>query len=499
LEDQAFTQNMLSIMKLDAMPTSHPILREINKPSQVLDNFDRIIYWKSTAVVRMLLDLIGETAFRTGMERFLNERAYQNANSEDIWNALDKNVDHNDLGIHIADLMRPWLLQSGYPIVRVTTNPGRRKVKVEQNVFLLNEEMKESLPPSPYNYRWDIPLTFVTGSQNDRTSPQKYVIKRSAETATEINIENYNENDWIIVNANRTGYYRVWYDEENRNRLLRQLDEDHEAISPASRAALIDDAFILSMAGYLSYSDLFRFTKYMSKERHHLPWGVLLDNFAYVTQMLSLTSAYGLIQDYMLQLIGPVYDAALDNLNNKVPDSERLLQASIFQAACQYGYPPCIEKAKLEFKRYVDDGESLHPNFKDSILSAAMVDSDGTTHAFNCLKESDSCGGNSFQWLVALSAAPEPWIISRYADGLFQMDEIITKVTTWFNTEYQLDELEQFTASKQGDLEGAAGLSSLKAAIDNTKSNVRWMNNNYGNVKTWLEQNREIADQSLRS
>lgn len=98
------------------------------------------------------------------------------------------------------------------------------------------------------------------------------------------------------MNANRTGYYRVWYDEENRNRLLRQLDEDHEAISPASRAALIDDAFILSMAGYLSYSDLFRFTKYMSKERHHLPWGVLLDNFAYVTQMLSLTSAYGLIQ-----------------------------------------------------------------------------------------------------------------------------------------------------------------------------------------------------------
>lgn len=120
------------------------------------------------------------------------------------------------------------------------------------------------------------------------------------------------------------------------------------------------------------------------------------------------------------------------------------------------------------------------------------------------------------------------------------MDEIITKVTTWFNTEYQLDEvsslsssnswkclkikiklmftystvsvciynidnlwfllqLEQFTASKQGDLEGAAGLSSLKAAIENTKSNVRWMNNNYGNVKTWLEQNREIVDQSLRS
>lgn len=112
----------------------------------------------------------------------------------------------------------------------------------------------------------------------------------------EIQVENFNENDWIIVNANRTGYYRVIYDEENRNRLLAQLEEDHEVFSPATRASLIDDSFSLAMAGYLNYSDVFQFTKYMSKERHYLPWRVLLSNFKYVTQMLHTTSAYGLFQ-----------------------------------------------------------------------------------------------------------------------------------------------------------------------------------------------------------
>lgn len=52
--------------------------------------------------------------------------------------------------------------------------------------------------------------------------------------------------------------------------------------------------------------------------------------------------------------------------------------------------------------------------------------------------------------------------------------------------------------TKEDDFKGAAGLSSLMSAIDNTKFNVRWMNSNYGNVKAFLEQNSQIGDQPLR-
>lgn len=538
LVEQAFTSNILEIMKTDALDTSHPILREISKPSQVLDNFDLVSYWKSTAVVRMLLGLMGDTVFREGMERFLHEKAYQNANSEDLWNALDREVDHDKLGIHIADLMRPWLGQAGYPLVSVTAIPGESKVRVTQTAFLLDEDVRDTRTPSPYNYTWDVPLTFVTYTNRNWTSPQGHVIKRTLDYPVEIQVQNFNENDWIIVNANRTGYYRVIYDEENRNRLLAQLEEDHEVFSPATRASLIDDSFSLAMAGYLNYSDVFQFTKYMSKERHYLPWRVLLSNFKYVTQMLHTTSAYGLFQNYMLQLIGPVFDAtenALNNTGNGLSEPERLLQTSIFEAACNYGYQPCIEKAKVQFSRFVDEGESLHPDFKRAILSTALSDPSATDQAFTCIKDSDSME-ESFQWLVALSSSPQPWVLNsvlelslntsvlrkpdvvdifkyitanpigvfltwnffrdnwdilrdRYADGLFQMNQIITYVTDWFNTEFQLQELKTFVASKEGDLEGAAGLSSFMAAIDKTETNIQWMNNNYGQVKTWLERN----------
>lgn len=35
-------------------------------------------------------------------------------------------------------------------------------------------------------------------------------------------------NEWVLVNLNITGYYRVNYDTENWERLLNQLTENHE-------------------------------------------------------------------------------------------------------------------------------------------------------------------------------------------------------------------------------------------------------------------------------
>jgi aminopeptidase N len=52
--------------------------------------------------------------------------------------------------------------------------------------------------------------------------------------------------DWIIGNIQQYGFYRVNYDDDNWNALLRQLRTDHTVIHPINRAQIINDAWNLA-------------------------------------------------------------------------------------------------------------------------------------------------------------------------------------------------------------------------------------------------------------
>jgi hypothetical protein len=57
-----------------------------------------------------------------------------------------------------------------------------------------------------------------------------------------ININETNETDWVIGNIKHSGFYRVNYDLNNWNLLIKQLNnENYTLIDETSRAQLIDD------------------------------------------------------------------------------------------------------------------------------------------------------------------------------------------------------------------------------------------------------------------
>lgn len=51
---------------------------------------------------------------------------------------------------------------------------------------------------------------------------------------------------WIKANVNQSGFYRVNYSSDIWEAIIEQLEKDHTQFTPADRASLIDDAFILS-------------------------------------------------------------------------------------------------------------------------------------------------------------------------------------------------------------------------------------------------------------
>nr|XP_054753932.1 aminopeptidase N-like [Lytechinus pictus] len=526
-DEQFVVKDLQMVMILDSLVTSHPIQQPVTKVGDIMDNFDMISYQKSPAILRMLQHSIRYETFKEGLEVFLQNKQYGNADAWDIWRAISSVTQAHGQYRDISELMAPWLGQMGYPVVTVSRDCGHDMVCLHQEHFLLDKE-KTEVAESKYKYIWPIPVTFSSAASNDIISPYMYWLNtREGRFA----IPNVQRDQWILVNVNRTGFFRTNYHIHNWRLLSRQLMDDHSVISPASRAALIDDVFSLATEGRLNLSVALDLTRYLEREMDYVPWKGAIVTFKYIDRMLRTTPVYGIFKDYILHQAKTVYDYV--GWNNTGPHQEKLLRVMILQQMCAYGHERCIDKTKDLFRNF-SNGHEIPPDYRSFAYSTRVASGgpeiwDSTWDSYKA-----SSPAEAKHWLAALTATGEPWLINRllsrtldpeqltltdavsvfqyvsqnpiggflawnffrdqwdllknrYGSGLFLMGNIITAVTEWFNTRYQLEELETFMSSKHEDLENLAGFSNFLQAVDKTKANIHWMENNYGQIEEWLE------------
>lgn len=60
--------------------------------------------------------------------------------------------------------MDTWTRQAGFPVVSATRNGT--KLTLKQKRFLVDPKAKYSPESSPYNYKWEIPITYITSDNN---------------------------------------------------------------------------------------------------------------------------------------------------------------------------------------------------------------------------------------------------------------------------------------------------------------------------------------------
>jgi len=60
--------------------------------------------------------------------------------------------------------MDTWTRQAGFPVVSAIRNGT--KLTLKQQRFLSNPNTDSSPDSSPYNYKWEIPITYTTSNNN---------------------------------------------------------------------------------------------------------------------------------------------------------------------------------------------------------------------------------------------------------------------------------------------------------------------------------------------
>lgn len=132
--------------------------------------------------------------------------------------------------------MDGWTLQAGFPFIQVTRNYNNSKINLEQRRFILMEANSTEAIDEDEDPLWWVPITYTTKRELNFSSTQPSHWMK-AERNIVIN-EEINANDWLIVNLQVTGYYRVNYDAANWKLIIHHLNDPqrfHE-IAQSNRA-----------------------------------------------------------------------------------------------------------------------------------------------------------------------------------------------------------------------------------------------------------------------
>jgi aminopeptidase N len=239
-------------MGADANGSSHPIYVRVDDEVKALDVADpQITYAKGQTVLRMMEERIGPDNFRKGIQQYMKARAYSNATSADLWNALDAAS-----GTDVSGTVSGWTEQAGFPLVTAVAScdaKGARTIRLSQQRFLKNGI--DSAHP-----RWKIPLRIRT---DFAVAPHYEMLGDDGQTVPAGRCD-----EPLSLNADDIGYYRVKYDAETLRNNLAAFSH----MPDADRIALLDDGWALTLVGSEPLSDYLALASAMGSHLNATTW-----------------------------------------------------------------------------------------------------------------------------------------------------------------------------------------------------------------------------------
>ena len=213
----------------DSLGTTRPIEYEVVSPTDAEGMFDILTYEKGAAVVRMLEQYLGEDRFRDGIRRYMNEHRFGNAETTDLWDALEA-----ETGEPVRRIMDSWIFQGGYPLISVGTDNGSVSLNQSRMGYLGGTEADEQTWAVPIRYRW-------RAEGRDQPASERMLLDHA--TTTTIDVA---RPEWLVANAESAGFFRIAYPADMLDALAEVAADE---LSAVERYALVDDAWAAVLAG----------------------------------------------------------------------------------------------------------------------------------------------------------------------------------------------------------------------------------------------------------
>ncbi|KZC12138.1 Puromycin-sensitive aminopeptidase [Dufourea novaeangliae] len=367
---QFLTDTYTGALELDALKNSHPIEVPVCHPAEIDEIFDEISYNKGACVIRMLHDYIGECDFRTGMNLYLERHSYGNAETGDLWDALEEASNKN-----VRRVMSTWTEQQGFPVVQVQC----RQEGNDRILSLSQERFLADGAEDPENSIWMIPISISTSKD-----PTESVLTDLLDKKTkEFKVTDVPEDSWVKINPGTIGFYRTYYSQDALSLLLLAVKD--RTLPPVDRLGLLDDMFAVAQAGRGSTVEVLRLMSAFQQEDNFIVWSSIDNALRKIALLLSHLDLLDWFNAFGRNLMHDIRDKLGWEAKSGESHGDTLLRSLVLERMAILNDKHTIEEAKTQFKLHACGSTPLPADLRRSVYRA-VLSTGNKTYFDNMLK-----------------------------------------------------------------------------------------------------------------
>ena len=389
-------------MVIDALATTRPVEFPVLRPEDAEGMFDLLTYQKGAAVLRMLERYVGADEFRLGISRYIADHAYDNTETSDLWDAVEKST-----GEPARSIMDSWIFQGGFPLVSVAAGPDGTSVVLGQRRFRYLPPGGEDDGGGP---SWRIPV-HLRASVGGEVVHSRLLL--DADGAT---VVLGGEADWVVVNERGWGFYRVRYDEALRRRLVAHLDQ----LDATERLCLVSDTWAAVLAAEAGVDEFLELAERLGGDDDPSVWEATIDALVALDRVLPAADRPAL-QGFVRRLAGPALDRMGWSPGDAEDERRSRLRAALVRALGVLGADPAVRaRAADVYARAEADPSSVDADVAGAVVAvvAAAGGPDEYEH-FVARHLSAATPQEEVRYLYALAGFEDEALVRRTLDRAF--------------------------------------------------------------------------------
>jgi aminopeptidase N len=385
-------------MEADASATSHAIQVHVTDELQAANAFDpTITYNKGEAVLRMLEAYLGPDTFRAGIRRYVKARAFSNATSADLWNALSAASGQN-----VGRIAADWTEQAGFPVVSVVAHceAGRRTLGLSQRRFFLTAPADRSLGSA----HWSVPLQIRAAPG---LSPRAVLLTHDGQQVAAGACQQP-----LSVDAGAIGYYRVQYDPATLAVNTRGFD----TIPDGDRIALLDDQWALVQSRSAPLASYLALAERMGGDLDTRAWQQITGALGTIEHDERGNAGHDAFAVYARSIIKPLADRLGWNTRPGETAALQTLRRTVIEDLGAWGDPGVIAEARSRFAAFTHDRDAITPDDQPMILNVVGRYADASTFdELHALAKQSGDAAEKTRLYQALALVRDPQLAAQAA------------------------------------------------------------------------------------
>ena len=388
-------------LRLDGLLNSHPIEQEVQNPNEIGQLFDAISYSKGASIIRMLENFLGENTFRKGINSYLNKFQHDNASTDDLWECLQA-----ESGRPVKEIMGAWIKTTGYPYIGLEIDRAKdvHEILISQKRFIY----EQSASTKDCNETWPIPINTI--DSNGKTS--MHLLKDQSQKIT---IPKITQTEWVKLNVEQAGFYRVLYQNEDLYLLNEAVKQ--KLLGAADRLGLISDSFAMVQARLTPASTFLTQCNAYINETSQPVWSELLHGLRYIQNLIYGKGYYDDFTKYSRHLLKQIQSEVGWETNSNDDHLTSLLRSQILLSAGQFEDLAVLEKAKSELQNSLAMGNQIPADLRRIIYVLAAKQGDQELYdIFWELHSKSNFQEEKVRLLSALTQFQDPGLIAKTLD-----------------------------------------------------------------------------------